>query len=139
MTTMQAANKYVVKRFNQEVIQEGRESSLHELMDDDFINRSAPPGTDNGALGMWNTFNNVLRPAMPDIKVEILDQVAEGDRVTTRKRITGTHLGTLMGIEATHASISIDVIDIVRIRAGKYLEHWGVNTLPSVLASLRSR
>jgi len=33
--------------------------------------------------------------------------------------------------------VSISVIDIVRIEDGRYAEHWGVNTLPAVLAQLR--
>jgi predicted SnoaL-like aldol condensation-catalyzing enzyme len=34
--------------------------------------------------------------------------------------------------------VAIDVIDIVRLKEGRYVEHWGVNTLPSVLAQLRA-
>lgn len=93
---------------------------------------------DSGPGGMLHTFTQVLKPAFPDLRVEVLDQIAEGDQVTSRKRITGTHLGELMGIPATGRSVAIDVIDIVRLRDGKYLEHWGMNSLPSVLASLRA-
>jgi predicted ester cyclase len=64
--------------------------------------------------------------------------VAEGELVTTRKTIHGTHLGVLMGIPPTGRRVAIDVIDIVRIEAGRYVEHWGMNTLQSVLASLRT-
>ncbi len=42
-----------------------------------------------------------------------------------------------MGIAATGARVAIDVIDIVRVRNGQYVEHWGVNTLPTVLDQLR--
>lgn len=68
----------------------------------------------------------------------MLDQVAEDDKVTTRKRLTGVHSGTLLGIAATDREVLIEVIDIVRIRDGQYLEHWGINSLASVLAALRS-
>lgn len=136
MDTQLENNKAVVRRFNQEVIGEGNVESFKELMDENFINHSAPAGADNGPQGMINTFNNVLRPAMPDMQVTIFDQIAEGDKVTTRKNISGTHTGTLMGIAATGKKVSIDVIDIVRIKDGKYFEHWGINTLPSVLAQL---
>jgi hypothetical protein len=30
------------------------------------------------------------------------------------------------------------VIDIVRVRDGQYVEHWGINNLPLVLAKLES-
>jgi predicted SnoaL-like aldol condensation-catalyzing enzyme len=132
-------NKEAVTRFNKEVIGQGNVEAFQALMDSEFVNRSAPPGMDSGPNGMLHTFNNVLRPALPDMQVEILDQVAEGDKVTTRKRISGTHTGELMGIPATGRDVVIDVIDIVRLRDGKYVEHWGINSLPSVLASLRAK
>jgi predicted ester cyclase len=134
-----AANKRVVERFNREVIQGGDEAVFRELMDDEFVNHSAAPGSPSGPEGMIFTFNHVLRPAFPDLTVEIHDQIAEGDYVTTRKTLHGTHRGELLGVGATGTRVSIDVIDIVRLRRGRYLEHWGLNTLPVVLAELRAR
>jgi predicted ester cyclase len=131
------ANKAVVVRFNKEVIEQGNEATFRDLMAPDFVNRSAPVGAPTGPEGMLFTFNRVLRPAFPDLSVEIHDQLAEGDRVTTRKTIRGTHRGELFGIPATGRRIEIDVIDIVRLVNGRYAEHWGVNTLPSVLSTLR--
>jgi predicted ester cyclase len=132
-----AANKAIVVRFNREVIEQGNEATFRDLMATDFVNRSAPPGAPTGPEGMLFTFHKVLRPAFPDLSVEIHDQVAEGDKVTTRKTIRGTHRGELFGIPPTGKRIEIDVIDIVRLANGRYAEHWGVNTLPSVLAALR--
>ncbi|WP_242671281.1 ester cyclase [Hylemonella gracilis] len=132
------ALKTVVRRFNKEVIEDGCRASFQELMDDSFVNRSAPAGAPSGPESLWNTFENVLRPALSGLKVEIHDQLCEGDKVTTRKSITGTHTGSLMGIAATGKPVSIDVIDIVRVHAGRYVEHWGINTLPAVLAQLRA-
>jgi predicted ester cyclase len=133
------ANKAVVARFNKEVIERGDETAFRELMAPDFINRSAPPGMPNGPEGMLHTFNKILRPALPDMAVEIHDQVAEGDKVTTRKTIRGTHRGELLGVPATNRVVAIDVIDIVRVKDGRYVEHWGVNTLASVLAQLKAK
>lgn len=116
-------NKRAVQCFNQEVIAEGNAASLRELMDEHFVNHSAPAGADNGPGSMWHTFNNVLRPALSDLRVHIHAQVAEGDRVTTRKTITGTHTGPLLGIAPTGQPVAIDVQDMVRLRNGKYYEH----------------
>lgn len=129
-------NKAVVRRFNLEVIEKGNIDSFNTLMDRNFVNRSAPAGMNNGPQGMIWFFNEVLRPAIPDIKVTIHDQVAEGDMVTTRKTISGTQTGLLLGVPATGRVISIEVIDMVRVKDGKYLEHWGITTLPELLASL---
>lgn len=133
---MSAENKEVVRRFNIEVIQNGNEQEFHALMASDFINHAAPSGTPNGPESMWNTFQNILRPALSDLKVTIHDQIAEGNKVTTRKSITGIHSGTLMGVPPTGKSVVISVIDIVRVQDGKYAEHWGLNTLSNVLATL---
>jgi len=130
-------NKNVVKRFNVEVIEKGSEPAFRELMSDDFVNRTAPPGAPNGPASMWNMFQNVLRPAFPDLTVEIHEQLEDGDRVVTRKTIRGTHEGAFFGIAPTHKKVEIQVIDIVRVKDGKYAEHWGVNTLGATLAELR--
>ncbi|PZP41668.1 MAG: ester cyclase [Pseudopedobacter saltans] len=132
------ANKKVVLRFNKEVIEQGNVDSFHELMHPDFVNHSAPEGS-QGAAGMIHTFNNILRPALPDLKVTVFQQIAEGDLVTTRKTISGTMTGTLLGIPPTGKEIHISVIDIVRIKDGRYYEHWGINTLPTVLDALKKQ
>jgi predicted ester cyclase len=131
-------NKAVVRRFNEAVIERGDEGVFRELMSPDFVNHSAPPGAPRGPEGMIHTFNRILRPALPDLTVEIHDQIAEGDKVTTRKTIRGTHRGELLGVPATNRPVAIEVIDIVRIEGGRYVEHWGINTLSSVLVQLRA-
>jgi predicted ester cyclase len=138
METMTEKNKAVVRRFNQAVIGEGNLESFKELMDEQFVNRSAPEGMSNGADGMIYFFNEILRPAMPDIQVTIHQQVAEGDLVTTRKTIDGTHTGTFLGIPPTGRAVNIDVIDIVRVKDGRYFEHWGITSLSEVLAQLKN-
>jgi len=138
METRTDKNKAVVLRFNREVIEQGSAESFKQLMHDEFINRSAPPGTDHGQQGMNYFFNDILRPAISNIAVTIYEQVAEGDLVTTRKNISGTHTGTLLGIEPTGRNISIDVIDIVRIKEEKYFEHWGITNFSDVLTQLKA-
>jgi predicted ester cyclase len=130
-------NKEVVLRFNREVIERRSAEAFHELMDPSFVNRTAPPGLSPGPEGMLHMLTEVLRVAFPDLRVEIHAQIAEGDLVTTRKTLHGTHQGPLMGIAPTGKKVAIDVIDIVRVRDGKYVEHWGINTLSSVVAQLR--
>lgn len=130
-------NKQVVIRFNKEVLETFNEASFKELMHPDFVNRTPAPNMSPTAEGVAQNLKQVLQPAFPDLKVEIYEQIAEGDKVTTRKAIVGTHLGSLMGIAPTGKNIRIDVIDIVHIKDGQYYEHWGINNLASVVASLR--
>ena len=69
-------NIEIVKRFNIEVIQNTNETVFKELMDDEFINHSAPV-SNNGKDSMWNTFSKILKPAFPDLQVVIHEQIAE--------------------------------------------------------------
>jgi predicted ester cyclase len=129
-------NKEIVRRFNKECIELGLLASFNELLADDVINQTALPGSSNGKEGIIYFLNEVLRKGFPDCKVEILEQVAENDLVATRKRITGTHTGEIMGKPPTHRSVEIQVIDIIRLKDGKYKEHWGQSNLADVLRSL---
>lgn len=130
-------NKAAVLRFNRDVIERGDEESFRALMAPGFVNRTAPPGTPAGADGMIYFLNGILRKGLTDVKVEIHDQIAEGDKVTTRKTIHGTHRGELFGVAPTGKRVAIDVIDVVRLEDGRYAEHWGIHTLERVVASLR--
>ncbi|RMC35095.1 ester cyclase [Paracoccus alkanivorans] len=85
------AIKAVARQFNEEVIEKANRGSFGALIDPDFVNRSAPRSAPNGPESMWNTFENVLRPALTGLSVTIHEQIAEGDKVTTRKTISGTH------------------------------------------------
>ena len=135
METQLEKNKAIIRRFNLEVIEQGNLESFKELMDERFINRTAPQEAIRVPAGMILPVE-LLRPAFPDMKVTIYEQIAEGDLVTTRKTITGTHNGLFMGMAPTGKKITIHVIDIVRIVNGQYYEHWGLNTLSTVLNQL---
>jgi len=137
MTNNLEANKEVVRRFNREVIEQCSREALDDILREDFINHTAAPNVDKGKEGIWFTFHEILHPMLSNIKVEIYEQVAEGDLVTTRKAITGKHTGTIADIPATGKEVKINVIDIVKIQDGKYAAHWGINNLQAVLAELK--
>jgi len=139
MDSILEKNKAAVFRFNKEVIEKGDETAFQSLMDPEFINRTAPLGAPAGPESMIHFFNKILRPGFPDLKVTIHDQIAEGDRVTTRKSFQGTHRGEFMGIPPTGRIVVFEVIDIVRLRNGRYLEHWGMNNIQAVVASLSGK
>jgi C-1 hydroxylase len=64
--------------------------------------------------------------AFPDLHFELQDIVAEGDRVVTRMRATGTHTSDYMGVPASGRTIDCQVMGIARIADDKMVEHWGV-------------
>lgn len=94
---------------------------------------------DKGLAGMLYFLHHLLRPALTELRVDVQQQVAEGNLVSTRKLIRGIHTGNLLGVTATNKKVEIEVMDIVRVEAGKYVEHWAVNNLPSVLNELAKK
>jgi len=132
-------NKAVVWRFNKEFIEQGNMKSFKEVVSDHVINHAAPAGTPAGPESMRYFIIEVLRKGFPDIKVEILDQVADGDRVCSRKALSGTHTGEFMGIAPTNKKVTFNVIDIIRIEDGKYAEHWGMSNIAEVLKTLSEK
>jgi predicted ester cyclase len=63
---------------------------------------------------------------IPDLHAVIHDQAADGDKVWTRKTFHGTHGADFMGAPASGRAVTFDVIDVVRVRDGKMVEHWNV-------------
>lgn len=139
MQSITEQNKRAVIRFNKEFIEQGNMESFKELVADDLFNHSAPSGVPTGPEGMIYFLQNILKAGFPDLTVEILDQVAEGDKVTTRKAIHATHTGELMGIPPSNKKVSIYIIDIIRLREGKYVEHWGMSNFSDVMEEISSK
>jgi len=128
-------NKAIVVRFNRECIEQGNSTSFKELLASDVINHLAPAGM-GGLESFYYFLNDVLRKGFPDLQVEILAQIAEGDLVTTLKKIKATHTGEILGITPSKKAVEINVIDIVRVRDGQYAEHWGQSNFAEVIAEI---
>ena len=65
--------------------------------------------------------------AFSDLRFEIEDIVASGDKVVGRFRMVGTNDGEFMGMPATGKSVDAQGIDIIRFNEeGLGVEHWGV-------------
>ena len=129
-------NKAIVIRFNKECIEQGNPQSFEEILAENVLNHSAPAGMPNGRESFYYFLNNVLRKGFPNLQVDILEQIAERDLVTTRKKIKATHTGEIFGIQPTNREVEINVIDIIRIENGKYREHWGQSNFADMLSAL---
>jgi steroid delta-isomerase-like uncharacterized protein len=91
----------------------------------ELIDHSPMPGTSPGAEGVRQTLA-MLWSALPDMRVEIHQQIAEGDSVATRKSFVGTHQGELFGVPPTGREVHLDLIDVVRVEGGQIVEHWNI-------------
>jgi predicted ester cyclase len=67
----------------------------------------------------------------PDLSVTVEEVMAEGDRVTARVVMRGTHQGEFQGLASTGKRVEVRTIDMFRISNGKIVEHWGHSDDPT--------
>ena len=67
-----------------------------------------------------------LHDAFPDFSLTIEDLIMEGDKVWGRMTGRGTHQRPFGPLPPTGKTFEITVIDIMRFKEGKLIEHWGV-------------
>ena len=63
--------------------------------------------------------------AFPDAEMSVQEQIAEGDKVATRWRFSGTHRGEVLGIPPTGKSVVVTGISIHRFAGGRVTEDRG--------------
>jgi steroid delta-isomerase-like uncharacterized protein len=122
---MSEENKAVVRRFIEEVWNNGNLDVIDELISDDHVDHDpGREGTPGGREGM-RAFVQMYRSAFPDTHIEFGEMVAEGDLVAGNWTATGTHHGELMGVAPTGKSIKITGMGMDRVRDGQIVESWG--------------
>ena len=93
---------------------------------DDFVERDEIPGIPPTKDGVVQYFR-IMLAAFPDMRMDVQDSFASGDKAVARLRVSGTHQGEFMGIPATGKPVSVNLIDITRFGDdGLAREHWGV-------------
>ena len=93
---------------------------------DDFVEHEELPGIPPTKAGVVQYFGMMLA-AFPDMRMDVEDVIASGDKAVARLRVTGTNKGGFMGMPATGKSVSVKLIDITRFGDdGLAREHWGV-------------
>jgi len=122
---MSDANKALVRRWFEEVWNQGREETIDELFAAHGIGYGLGD-TDIPTHGPaeFKLFAKNLRGAIPDIHMTIEDIMAEGDKVTVRITVEGTHKGDQLGVAATGRPVRFAGVVMVRIANGQIVEGW---------------
>ena len=123
---MAADLKALARRFNDEVFTQGKVEVIDELVADDYVEHQAPPGLEPNKEGL-KQFVQMFHGAFSDIKVETLGLGVDGDELWIHSVFTGTHTGEFMGIPATGKGVTLEMMDRVKTRDSKAIEHWGVS------------
>lgn len=116
-------NKAVIGRFEERLNRGDVAGAVDGFVTDDVIYHDGPPGLSPGIAGYHQLIGGYVA-AFPDLRLTILDMIAEGDKVVARFTVGGTHRGDLMGLAPTGKAMEVNGITILRFRDGKVAEEW---------------
>ena len=121
---MSEENKAVVRRYIEEVLNQGNLDTVDEVFTTDYVYHGRPedPSDAEGAKKMAIRAHN----AFPDLHITIEDQIAEVDKVATRWTSTGTSKGSYDKIGPSGKKVRWSAIFIHRLEEGKIAEGWVV-------------
>ena len=111
---MSEANKAVVRRLVDEVLNGGR----LEVIEERYAPELAP------AARHWIT---PFRASFPDARMEIVELIAEGDKVVGRFTCSATHQGPWLGHPPTGRRFDrVDEVAIFQLRDGRIVQIWSL-------------
>src|SRR5215204_292798 len=100
---MSVVNKALVRRLYEEAFGQGKPEVLDEVVDPNYV--CWDPNAEGGAVRGLETLKGEIayfHQGFPeDFFWRVEEQVAEGDKVTTRYTMGGTHQGEFFGVPAT--------------------------------------
>ena len=118
-------NKALIRRWFEEVWNQGRPEAVSEMMSEDCINHGLSEDGQPilGASGFL-PIHTQIRGAFPNIHLVVEDAIAEGDRVAVRCSVKGLHTGDHLGFPATNKHTEFNGIAIARVKDGMFVESW---------------
>ena len=79
---------------------------------------------------------SMMRRGFSNIKWELKDLIAEGEKIAARFTMRGTHDGTFFNVPSTGITIDIQAINFYLFENGKIIEEYGQPDLLSLLVQI---
>jgi predicted ester cyclase len=114
-----------------DVLHSGDVRPLARLVSEDFVDHGAPPWAPQGRAA-YGTLIHWLHETL-QIRYEVHDVVAAGDKVAVRATAHGVHNTGHLGFPATGKPYAMPTMHLYREKDGVLVEHWGVRDELSVL------
>ncbi len=132
-------NKQILRNYIQSVWREGNLAALPKFWTADCVNH-AMPSDDNRGLERLQVYHEQFFgafSAFSGLEIEIVQQVAEADRVVSQITSHGEHSGEFMGIAPSGKNVSLQAIRIDRFADDKIAEHWSVSDLAGLMQQIQ--
>jgi steroid delta-isomerase-like uncharacterized protein len=129
-------NTQVARRWFEEVWNERRRESVHELAHPESVGHMEH--ADVRKREDFLDFQAMFLNAFPDLRVVVEDTVAEGENVVVRWFFSATHRGDGLGCRATGKPVRVRGMTWLRVRDGKIVESWDCWNLGALMQYLSS-
>ena len=123
---MSAEENKALARRSWEIVAKASLETLEDALEEVYAHTFVMHEPDEDVRGIegLTQFVSMIRSALPNLRITLEEDIAEGDKVVSRWRAQGTHQGELMGIAPTGNEVAITGITIHRIEDGKIVEEW---------------
>ncbi len=119
---MLLSNETTMRRFIEQVINNGDLPVLDEVIHPNYVYRS-PDQTLQGPEALRDLFI-AYRAAFPDLHLDIEEVISAGSKTVISFTLSGTHEGEFMGIASTGRQMKVSGIILSRFENGKIIEEW---------------
>ncbi len=115
-------SKKTVRLLIEEVFNKGNLNVLNEVVHSRY--RYSSPTERMEGVEDLRAFVRAFRSAFPDLRIQIVDQIAEANQVSTRIAMSGTHRGDFLGLAETGRRVQIQGVVVSRLEEGLIIEEW---------------
>lgn len=119
-----ADNKGIVQEFLEETYNRGNLKNTDRFVTPDFVYHVR--GEDVEGIESYNEWVSSDRSIFPDIKITIVDSIAESGKVASAFIVEGTQEKEFRGIPATHKKFETVGMNIFHFQDNKIKEGWVV-------------
>jgi steroid delta-isomerase-like uncharacterized protein len=116
-------NKDTARKFVQEIFNEGKIDEAKNFVTSDIVYHGLEEVKGLEEFRKWVSGD---RESFPDLKVTILDDFAEQDKVAMRWNLKATFKKEFQGIQPTNKEITTNGVEILHFANGKIKEAWTV-------------
>jgi len=130
-------NAATVRELIQRVLNEGDIGFAEKTLSESYVERSPMPGGTADKAGAIAMFT-MMREQTPDMRIQVGEVIASGNKVAVRSTMTGTDtMGFMPGMPPTGKSFAMGAIDVFTFDdAGMNTEHYGVYDIMGTMGQL---
>ncbi len=115
--------KALARKTIEELFDRGHASFLADVSELSYIGHE-PTSERSVSLHDAKKIARSFREGFPDLRCDVLDAITEGDIVTCRWTMSGTHRGTFLGFAPTGRHVEFEGISEMRFHGLRVAEQW---------------